>query len=572
MKSVWPKSVVLLIAFLWASGALCSLDAQQGSESAVTAEDPLLLESQELFKAIDEKKQEYDRIEGEITAASGDDKKAFEKRASELAVDLVDDVQKLAAIVVAREEEGQDASADRERVAEMLQRVSRFVRDAIGRLEAEMGELAEQHEAAAPEDAVEIEDQFFAVDAQLNRTLEMLLEQIEVMDAFGLDTGTAREFLESFLVERAALLAGRIDLSGEDLAALERRIEASPDDAALLSEFELMRQRLDGHVANLDAVAGMMEFLGIDTADYRQLLFEVTGEITTDLISRDVLAGLLSTWTGNAIDWVTTDLPGIFFKIVLFLLILLLFRFLSRIARKVVRKAIQTSSLKVSKLLERTALSVTGAAVMIFGILVAMSQFGVEVGPLLAGLGVVGFIIGFALQDTLGNFAAGVMILLYRPYDVGDLIEVAGGTGKVNQMSLVATTILTLDHQTLVIPNSKIWGDVIKNVTAQKERRIDMVFGISYSDDIPHAERVLGEILGNHEKVLEDPEPMVRLHNLGESSVDFVVRPWVKTEDYWDVYWDVTREVKIRFDAEGISIPFPQRDVHVIEEKATESA
>ena len=138
-------------------------------------------------------------------------------------------------------------------------------------------------------------------------------------------------------------------------------------------------------------------------------------------------------------------------------------------------------------------------------------------------------------------------------------------------MSLVATTILTLDHQTLVIPNSKIWGDVIKNVTAQKERRIDMVFGISYSDDIPHAERVLGEILGNHEKVLEDPEPIVRLHNLGESSVDFVVRPWVKTDDYWDVYWDITREVKMRFDAEGISIPFPQRDVHVIGEKAAES-
>jgi small conductance mechanosensitive channel len=572
MKSIWPKSVVLLVAVVLVSGALCSLDAQQGSEPAATAEDPLLIEFRELSKALEEKKQEYDRIEGEITSAAGRDKKAFEKRASELAVGLVDDVQKLAANVVAREEEGQDASGDRERVAEMLQRVSRSARDAIGRLEAEMGELREQHEAAAPEDAVEIEDQFVAVDAQLNRTLEMLLEQIEVMDAFGLDTGTAREFLEPFLVERAALQAGRIELTREDLTALERRLEASPDDAALLSEFELMRQRLDGHVADLDAAAGMMESLEIDTADYRQLLFEVTGEITTELMSRDVLAGLLSTWTGNAVDWVTTNLPGIFFKIVLFLLILLLFRFLSRISRKVVRKAIQTSSLKVSKLLERTALSVTGAAVMIFGILVAMSQLGIEVGPLLAGLGVVGFIIGFALQDTLGNFAAGVMILLYRPYDVGDLIEVAGGTGKVNQMSLVATTILTLDHQTLVIPNSKIWGDVIKNVTAQKERRIDMVFGISYSDDIPHAERVLGEILGNHEKVLEDPEPMVRLHNLGESSVDFVVRPWVKTEDYWDVYWDVTREVKIRFDAEGISIPFPQRDVHVIEEKATESA
>jgi len=532
----------------------------------------LLIESRELFQAIEEKRQEYDRIVGEIAAATGEDKRAFEKRASELAVDLVDDVNAIAANVVAREEKGQNVSADRERVADMLERVSRFVHDAIGRLDAEMGELGKQYEAAAPEDLVEIEDQLVVVDERINRTLDTLVGQVEVMDTFGLDTGADREFLGTFLSERAALLAGRIELAREDLAAIERRIEASPDDSGLKTEFELTRQRLDGHVASLDSTAGMMESLEIDTADYRQLLFEVTGEITTGLMSREVLAGLLSAWTDNAVEWITSNLPGIFFKIVLFLLILLLFKFLSRISRKVVRKAIQTSSLQVSQLLERTALTVTGAAVMMFGLLVALSQLGVQVGPVVAGLGVAGFIVGFALQDTLGNFAAGVMILLYRPYDVGDLIETAGAFGTVGDMSLVATTLLTVDHQTLVIPNSKIWGDVIKNVTAQKTRRIDMVFGISYSDDIPHAERVLGEILEAHEKVLDDPEPMVRLHNLGESSVDFVVRPWAETDDYWDVYWDVTREVKIRFDAERISIPFPQRDVHVIEEKAAEGS
>ncbi len=572
MKSIRLKSVVLVVAAFLVNGAFSSLGAQEDPGKAATAEDPILVESRELFETIEEKKQEYERIEGEAAAASGEDKKALEKRASELAVELVDNVQKLAANVVAREEKSLDASADRDRVTEMLQRVSRFIRDAIGRIDAERSELGARYEAAPPEEKVEIEDQLVAVDVRLNRALEILLEHVKSMDSFGLDTGAEREFLNAFLTDRAALLAGRIELSRENLTALGRRLEASPQDAALLSEFELMRKRLDGHVENLDATAGMMESLEMDTADYRQLLFEVTGEITTGLMSRDVLAGLLSTWTGNAVDWVTTNGPGIFFKIVLFVLILVVFRLLSRLSRKVVRKAIQSSSLKVSQLLERTALSVTGAAVMIFGILVAFSQLGFEVGPLLAGLGVVGFIIGFALQDTLGNFAAGVMILLYRPYDVGDLVEVAGGMGKVNEMSLVATTILTLDHQTLVVPNSKIWGDVIKNVTAQKERRVDMVFGISYSDDIPHAEKVLAEILANHDKVLEDPEPIVRLHNLGESSVDFVVRPWVATNDYWEVYWDITREVKIRFDAEGISIPFPQRDVHVIEEKGVEGS
>jgi small conductance mechanosensitive channel len=146
---------------------------------------------------------------------------------------------------------------------------------------------------------------------------------------------------------------------------------------------------------------------------------------------------------------------------------------------------------------------------------------------------------------------------------VGDLIEAGGAFGKVSHMSLVNTTILTVDNQTLVLPNSKIWGDIIKNVTAQQQRRVDMVFGIGYGDDIPKAENILTEIIASHEKVLDDPEPVVRLHTLGESSVDFIVRPWVKTDDYWDVYWDVTRAVKMRFDEEGVSIPFPQRDVHI---------
>ena len=572
MKSIWLKFIVVPAAILLVSGAFCSLWAQEDSERVASSEDPSVIESQGLFRSIEEKRLEIERIVGDLERANGESREALEVRISELAEDLIQDVHALATQVVAREEGGQGVSADRGRVADMLEKISGYIRTAIGRVEEEMGDLEGRRDEAPPEDVVKIEDRMIVLDERLNRDLEMLLEQVGAMDSFGLDSGDDKEFFESFLEARAALLAGKIELTREGLAAVERRLQASPEDSALLLEFDLMRQRIDDHVANLNSTVGMMESLDLDTADYQQLIFEVTGEITTGVLSGDVLAGLMSTWTGNAVDWITTTGPGLFFKLVLFLLILLVFRILSRVSRKVVRKAIQASSLKVSQLLERTALSVTGAAVMILGILVALSQLGFEVGPLLAGLGVAGFIIGFALQDTLGNFAAGVMILLYRPYDVGDLIEVAGGSGKVNDMSLVATTILTLDHQTLVIPNSKIWGDVIKNVTAQKERRIDMVFGISYSDDIPHAERVLGEILENHEKVLDDPEPMVRLHNLGESSVDFIVRPWVATGDYWDVYWDITREVKMRFDAEGISIPFPQRDLHIFEEKAPDNS
>jgi small conductance mechanosensitive channel len=222
----------------------------------------------------------------------------------------------------------------------------------------------------------------------------------------------------------------------------------------------------------------------------------------------------------------------------------------------------------MSTLLKDVLVSVSSGTVMAIGFLMALSQIGISLGPMLAGLGVAGFVVGFALQDTLGNFAAGGMILIYRPYDVDDFVEVAGASGLVKKMSLVSTTITTFDNQTLVIPNSKIWGDVIKNVTAQKLRRVDLEFGIGYGDDVEFAERVLNDILDKHDMVLAKPEAVVKVHALADSSVNFIVRPWVRTEDYWDVYWDITREVKLRFDREGISIPFPQRDIHVFQESS----
>jgi small conductance mechanosensitive channel len=155
------------------------------------------------------------------------------------------------------------------------------------------------------------------------------------------------------------------------------------------------------------------------------------------------------------------------------------------------------------------------------------------------------------------------MILIYRPYDVGDFIETGSVKGNVKSMNLVSTTVLTIDHQTLIIPNNKIWGDVINNLTAQKVRRIDMTFGVSYDEDFAQVEQVLSEIVEAHPLTLAKPDCLVKVHELAEYSVIFIVRPWVKTVNYWPVYWDLTRAVIDRFDQEGINIPFPQRDVNL---------
>ena len=195
-------------------------------------------------------------------------------------------------------------------------------------------------------------------------------------------------------------------------------------------------------------------------------------------------------------------------------------------------------------------------------------MIGIDVGPFVAAIGAVGFIVAFALQGTLSNFAAGLMILLYRPYDVGQVVTVAGVTGKVSAMSLVSTTLLTPDNQIVTVPNGSIWGGIITNITGNPTRRVDMVFGISYGDDIGKAMAILDEVVKAHELVLADPAPVIQLDQLADSSVNFVVRPWSKTSDYWTVKWDLTRAVKERFDREGISIPFPQRDVHLFPAEA----
>ncbi len=242
--------------------------------------------------------------------------------------------------------------------------------------------------------------------------------------------------------------------------------------------------------------------------------------------------------------------------------VLAVFWILGRVCARLARAAVSKMH-KVSELLRGFVVLSTRRLIVFLGFVFAASQLGFNMGPLLAIIGAAGLVIGLALQGTLSNFASGLLIMIYRPFDIGDLIQVGTTLGKVEGMTLVSTLIQTLDNQTIYMPNNMVWGDVITNVTANKTRRVDMTFGIGYGDDVDRTREVLLEVVKAHDKVLEDPAPMVQVASLSDSSVDFIVRPWTRTEDYWSVYWDLTREVKKRLDREGINIPFPQRDVHI---------
>ena len=201
--------------------------------------------------------------------------------------------------------------------------------------------------------------------------------------------------------------------------------------------------------------------------------------------------------------------------------------------------------------------------VLVFAVIAALAKFGIQTTSFIAVLGAAGFAVGLSLQGSLSNFASGVLILLFRPFKLGDVIDAAGVKGKVVDIGILTTILNTPDNQKIIIPNSGIMGGTITNVNAYETRRVDLVAGIGYDDDIAKAHSVLEGILANHPKVLSDPAPAVAVSALADSSVNFNVRPWCKSEDYWTVYLDVTRSIKEEFDKNGISIPFPQRDVHM---------
>ncbi len=203
------------------------------------------------------------------------------------------------------------------------------------------------------------------------------------------------------------------------------------------------------------------------------------------------------------------------------------------------------------------------AILMVVVVIAALDQLGIDTTSFAAILAAAGLAVGFALQGSLANFAAGVMIILFKPFKAGDLVEVGGSTGIVKHIEIFNTTMLTLDNVTIIVPNGAISGNTITNFSAQPIRRVDMVMGCGYGDDIKKAQRVLMEILTSDERILQDPAPAVSVAALADSSVNFNVRPWCKGADYWAVYSHVHEQVYIRFEQEGLSIPFPQQDVHI---------
>ena len=269
----------------------------------------------------------------------------------------------------------------------------------------------------------------------------------------------------------------------------------------------------------------------------------------------------------TGIDWQAlleiAKTTGVEFGINLLIALVIFYvgRLVARIVQRGLRKVMESQ--EVDKILQTFVGNLVYWTLMVFVIIAAINQIGLQTTSLIAVMGAAGLAVGLALQGSLSNFAAGVLIVIFRPYRVGDWVEAAGISGSVEQVQILTTILKTGDNKQIIVPNSQIMGSIITNYSANDTRRVDMTVGVSYDDDLDKVRKTIQELVDADERILKDPACTIAVSALADSSVNFVVRPWVNTADYWAVMFDLTEAIKKRFDQEGISFPFPQQDVHL---------
>ena len=344
-----------------------------------------------------------------------------------------------------------------------------------------------------------------------------------------------------------------VDKSLEIRAADEATAEKLREERlALLEERRLIFEKFSAVVSSFEAKGGDPAKVALLRVYLSAITIEERSPLTAQEFADSLLGWLVSPEGGIQVGFRIAVILGSLFALLI----------VARIVRGWARRLFARIT-TLSRLLQGFLVMAVYWLTIAFGLMIVLAALGVNITPLFALVGGASFIIAFAMQETLSNLAAGLMIMINRPFDEGDFVQVAGLGGTVRHVSIVSTTIATPDNQVIVIPNSKVWGDVITNVTASDTRRVDLVFGIGYGDSIEQAQKVLEEVVTQHPLILKEPAPVIRVSELADSSVNFIVRPWTKTSDYWSVYWDLQRAVKEAFDANGISIPFPQTDMHL---------
>lgn len=388
---------------------------------------------------------------------------------------------------------------------------------------------------------------------QLEKDYQTLLDQVDKLSDDDVQKAKARDIITQGGVDEKSSMAVAKKAEEYSIVLIKRR-------ELLISNLALLREGKNDILERYHLVLDNWKAKGGDPSIlvlYADAISGTSVDLTDSTTAWLTITGWLESKDGGIL-WLT--------NLIKFVVSVLVVYFLSRAAGKLTDAALSHNE-NLSALLKDFIKISVRRVILSIGFIVSLTFININVAPLLALIGAAGLVVGLALQGTLSNFASGMLILIYRPFDIGDVIEIDGNVGFVNSMTLLSTMIKTYDNKHLIVPNNTVWGTTITNITGSLTRRVDLVFGIGYSDDIEKARQIMAEALEQHPLILNKPDYIIKVHELGDSSVNFICRPWVKTKDYWDVYWDIILEVKKQFDLQGISIPFPQRDVHMYNPK-----
>ena len=392
--------------------------------------------------------------------------------------------------------------------------------------------------------------------------LEIILAQAEASLP---EVGEDKNLAEFALVEqgvtdlrgRLAEMGGQFDPNNEEMMALVNtgvenilRKKTGIRDlvveylAALMENREKLVKRVRLVISEWETKGATLE----ETANITNFVNEVTA-FHLDMTESSTRWSLVKIWLESEAGGIKVAKNiGKFFALMLCVILLAL------AIGTITSKALHRTE-NISHLMRDFIIRSTRRVIILLGFLMSLSLLGVNIGPVLGVIGAAGFVLAFALQSTLGNFASGIMIMVYKPFDVGDSIDAAGVMGSVKTMNLTSTIINTFDNKLVIVPNNNIWGGVITNITGSQTRRVDLVFRIAYGDDTEQAEKIIHEVLSGQDMILTEPEPNVQMHELSDFTVNFICRPWVRTADYWSVRWELTRKIRARFEEAGFKAP-----------------
>ena len=557
-----PLSLLVLLASLFVSDVQASTDAQTVDEPPVLK--PLrqsrAAELAETWLTINENVANLQQLEEEIETASASMRRVLEQRADTLFSRSIELSLEFCEQVADYHDAGYDMGEYREHALWLIDEIPQGIDRTIERVRGRI-EMPDFTKSALEQIAI---DRQFADATRLYRRMNsVLLQTSSIAARYDLDLADLKADASGNLETSAINTSVFLDLAITEVRNLRTSISVMPEDAELQAKLRVAEIRVREIIKLLTDNVESLRAADLPATHYQRQLLAATGMVTTVSLDAKVWANVLQEWWHSALHFLKTEGPDYLFHALCFLLIVSGFYRLSGAVGWLVDRVLEARHVRLSRLMQQMIASIARSVTILLGFFIALSQFNVSVGPMLAGLGIAGFIIGFALQDSLSNFASGMMILFYKPFDVGDSVVAGGVRGKVSSMSLVNTTIRTFDNQSLIVPNNKIWQDVITNITDQRIRRIDMEVGITYDEDIERVETLLRGLLKEDPRVLKEPESRVMVGSFGDSSVNILCRPWVRTEDYWEVHWDLNKRVKQAFDRERITIPFPQRDVHL---------